>query len=129
MLSRNTRGILFLSGKKRGDGYKKTLFFLKGGFRESRPPQSQYADSTFSLTFQTATYPPLEANMSSEGSTFQQPMHTITDAYTCIMRHAKASMEVWNMSFPDAVRMQVINFTFGRFPITNACAPLITAHQ
>lgn len=67
--------------------------------------------------------------MSSEGSTFQQSMHTITDAYTYIMRHAKASMGVWNKSFPDAVRMQVINFTFERFPITNACAPLITAHQ
>lgn len=33
------------------------------------------------------------------------------------------------LSFPDAVRLQVINFTFERFPITTTCAPLITTHQ
>lgn len=53
------------------------------------------------------------------------------------MLHAKASMEKgeyrlsikYMPSFPDAVRLQVINFTFERFPITNDCAPLITTHQ
>lgn len=53
------------------------------------------------------------------------------------MLHAKASMEKgeyrlsikYMLSFPDAVRLQVINFTFERFPITDACAPLITTRQ
>lgn len=71
-----------------------------------------FSSKIFSLAYQTATYLPFEANMSSEGSTFQQPMRTITDTYMYIMLHASTSMEVSNMSFPDAFRMQVINPDF-----------------
>ena len=71
--------------------------------------------------------------MSPAGSAFQQPMHTHRNT----MLHAKASMGKgeyqlsikYMLSFPDAVRLQVINLTFERFPITNACASLITSSQ
>lgn len=53
------------------------------------------------------------------------------------MCHAKASVGKegvplcikYMLSFPDAAGLQVINFTFERSPITNACARLITTHQ
>ena len=95
--------------------------------------KSQSADGRFSLTWQksrqAASCPPLETNVSSADSQTHTHIHT--------MLHAKASVEKgeyqlsikYMLSFPDAVRLQVISFTFERFPITNACAPLITTHQ
>lgn len=109
---------------------KKTLFFVKEGLRVSLQATSQDAACQVRLTLPSADY----HLPSPAGSTFQ-PMHTLTNTYT--MLHAKASVEKeeyqlsikYMLSFPDAVRLQVINFTFERFPITNACAPLITKHQ
>lgn len=89
-------------------------------------------------TRQAASYPPLQTDVSPAGYTFQQPMHTLINTHVHNASvHAKASVEMgeyqlsitYMLSFPDAVRLQVINFTLERFPITNAYAPLITTHQ
>lgn len=134
---------LFLTGKKRRDRCKKTSFFLKEGSQVSFQSKATVCwwQVLSHLTKQTADrqHPafPLETNASPAGSAFQQSMHTLTNTHTCTMLHAKASVEKreyqlsikYMLSFPDAVRLQVINFTFERFPITNACAPLITTHQ
>lgn len=48
---------------------------------------------TKQTTRQAASYLSLETNVSPAGSTFQQPMHTLTNTHTYTMLHAKASVE------------------------------------
>lgn len=126
--------------EERGQVQEDPLFFLKKGL--SFQAKSQTAEGKFSLTWQSRHQ--ASSILSSPGNKcVSSRLHiSTTNAHThkhntYTMLHAKVSVEKgeyqlsikYMLSFPDAVRLQVINFTFERFPITSACAPLITTHQ
>lgn len=137
---------LFSTGRKNRDRCKKTLLILKEVLRMSFQAKLQSADGKFSLAWQiwqsrhqtgSILSSPRNKCVSSKLHISTTNAHSRKHTLTRTMLHAKASVEKgeyqlsikYMLSFPDAVRLQVINFTYERFPITSACAPLITTHQ